>query len=106
VVRAKSWIGTYNELVKQYCKLFTSDAELNASIRIVCKEMHKEIGLNYTATLQRTDIVVEVLDKLVKSGKIRPRVAEIFKNNAKYVIICCINVYENLFKERLKTFKF
>jgi len=101
---AKLRIGTYNILVKQYCTRYIHDAELNTSIRIVCKELHKEIGLNYTAALQRTDIVIEVLDKLIKSGKIRPRAAEIFKNDAEYVIVCCKNVYENLFKEKLKTF--
>jgi hypothetical protein len=102
----KSWIGAYNTLVMQYCRPFVSDAQLNAGVRIVCKEMHKEIGLGYPTALPRTDIVIEVLDRLVESKKIRPRVAEILKNNAKLVIICCINVYRDLFKERLKAFKF
>jgi hypothetical protein len=90
----------------QYCRPFVSGAELNVSIRIVCKEIHKEIGLGYPTALHRTDIVIEILDKLVKSSKISPRAAEILKNNAKLVITCCINVYRDLFKERLKAFKF
>jgi hypothetical protein len=95
----------YNTLVMQHCRPFISSAELNASIRIVCKEIHKEIGLGYPAALHRTDIVIEVLDKLVKSNKISSRAAEILKNNAELVTICCINVYRDLFEEKLKTFK-
>ena len=102
----KSWIGAYNTLVMQHCRPFISSAELNAGIRIVCKEMHKEIGLERPTALHRTDIVIEILDKLVKSNKISPRAAEILKNNANLVTICCINVYRDLFKERLKAFKF
>jgi hypothetical protein len=106
VVRAKSRIGAYNVLVMQRCRPFISSAELNASIRIVCKEIRKEIGLGYPTALHKTDIVIEVLDKLVKSSEISPRAAEIFKNNAGRVIVCCINVYRDLFRESLKSFKF
>jgi hypothetical protein len=102
----KSWIRAYNTLVMQYCRPFASNAELNASIRVVCKEIHKEIGLGYPTALRRTDIVIEILDKLVKSKKVSPRAAEILKNSAELVIICCTNVYRDLFRERLKTFTF
>jgi hypothetical protein len=63
-----SWIARYNELMMQYCRPFISDAKLDASIRIVCKE----IGSRCSTALSDTEvysIVSEVLDDLVKGIK-------------------------------------
>jgi hypothetical protein len=96
-----SWIEIYNELMTRYCRPFISNAKLNASIRAVCKEM----GPRCSTALPKTEIVnevSEVLDSLVKSGRIDPEVAQIFKNNAELVFLCCTNVYQALRSKRFK----
>jgi hypothetical protein len=96
-----SWIARYDELMMQYCRPFISDAELNASIRIVCKE----IDSRYSTALSDTEvysIVSGVLDDLVKSKRISSRAAQIFKDQVKLVFLCCTNVYGALRSERFK----
>jgi hypothetical protein len=92
------WIAMYNELVVRYCRPFVSDAELNVSIRIVCKE----IGSRHFTTLPKTEIVDEILDNLVKNKRISPRAAQTFKDHKELVLSCCVNVYKALLEERLK----
>jgi hypothetical protein len=98
-----SWIEIYNKLMARYCRPFVSDPVLKPSIEIVCKE----IGPRRPTALPKTEIineVSEVLDNLVKSRRIDSKAAQIFKDHAELVFLCCTNIYRALRSERFRAY--